>query len=552
MRDPGKDLSPAAAPTQTSQVEPSIPWANGLGPDVNPGLLRWKMQGRRERNQSPGSINIPEIGAVDPDGPTNSELEKDEEARRQFEIAHGRDPDNIKIDPVNYKVQVESFAANAAVPMAPMPQAALYVPPTPPMKMPTGNSIPSMIPGVAPQPEMKSVKVTPYQEACWAAYADACQQTVGIWNGAIGSLDQYFISSKETAHELQDEVGLPVRSTKIGAIAKTAETGQQDSEPNSIAKTVDDAGQGGKGAALQDGDALALAQTGRNQEVKIATDVLQAAISSTQSAYGQTKTAVAEVNAAGKALEQAQSLADLAKLEAEEDKDKAAVTEAKGLAGELKGNISTILSIGQAFVAAAGGNLVPGGKMIAETAYDEMLNAIYWKEVEAANKALKATAGKIAALKGKLPGIQLDIATFNVDASLGKAQTARGALKKALIEQRQQFDRVAELIEKHHKGKNPGDAKRLAAAVRALPKAQLVASMAKSCTGPLSVGIPYTQNAGIGYAMAQKAGDPSALDLIKVAGWIVATRAKMKAEESDWTARVGNLQQILNALQDKE
>ena len=144
--------------------------------------------------------------------------------------------------------------------------------------------------------------------------------------------------------------------------------------------------------------------------------------------------------------------------------------------------------------------------------------------------AIKAAHGKLTAIANQAIGLSTQI-------------------QATLKQEKALYDEVAAQMEKHWKGKNPGDAKIAADALRAIPTVDRLLVVLREMKGAMPKPPSSSTRAAQGYALAtQGVGAPGAADLLKVAGWILGAPAAIGPEITKWEGVRAQLQSVATAV----
>ncbi len=408
------------------------------------------------------------------------------------------------------------------------------------------------------EPLLEKREPSPELVGSWNAYSAVCNAVEGLWGACRAPLDSYLVADKDTAHELQEALGLEIRSAS----------------KKSINQQVDEAHGGAAGFKVGGAELRHLSDTGKSPVVKAQLDVVAGHRNKLDGCLGGMREGMGALKKAAAAKELSEVSAQIDSLKVEKGQQEEALKSAKGLSSELKSTISTIISVATAAAEAWGGKPDKLVGMAADFVYEKALSAVYAKDVEAATKKLNATNGKLESLSKALPGLTARLVTGGIEEALGKVQKARGELRAELIEYRKAHDKLAEVVEKHYAGqssssapkkgpfaedkqsrdtsKDPTEDKKMAAAIRAIPRVTKVLALADACNGPLGSGIPSSGPAQKGYALAAANGFHSAAQLRTVIGWMAGGKQRLGNDTAQWKGRQAQLEAMMNALEHKE
>ncbi len=494
------------APIRQNKLEVSTPQD---GAEVEADRAADAMVSGAPASVSSSAVRVNRVEIEGPDGEeidmNDPHTDPDKQWKKEYKAWNEGDQNSMvsELKPIDYV----AASGSSPIPDGPLPAAGIHV-----ENMPASRSIQAdrnpffdqrLQEKFGNEPLLVKREPSPALVESWGAYSQTCNTVEALWGQCMGPLNAYLVSDKETAHDLQDALDIEIRSA-----AK-----------KSVDQQVDEAGKGGAGFKVNADEKKHLAATGKSPAVKAQVDVVAASRGRLESALGGMRESMGMFKKATVAQEIDSVSTQLATLAAAKDTDEAALKKAQGLSSEAKGLIVGIISVATAAAEAWAGKPDKLVGMVADFVFEKALNSLAASEIEAAAAKLAKTNKSLDGLKSKLPGLTASLAMADIEIALGSLQKSRGMLKAELIEYRKAHEKLADVVEKHYAGQSskpkpglfeeqpqskseqeaPPEDKKMAAAIRAIPRVNKVLALADACKGPLSAGIPNSGPAQQGY-----------------------------------------------------
>lgn len=178
-----------------------------------------------------------------------------------------------------------------------------------------------------------------------------------------------------------------------------------------------------------------------------------------------------------------------------------------------------------------------------------ILEVAKWDELARMDSNISAITDQITARYKLKNDAKLQAARGHVMAPAKLAKAEATALLGHLLKEKQLHLALANAVEKNWKGKDPGDGKLAAQALRALPTVRKVIRTLLE----IRASLPSLPDAGTrasqGFTLATKGvGAPGAAELLKVAGWIAGAPKAIDPELKKWTDINAQLETITAGL----
>jgi hypothetical protein len=181
---------------------------------------------------------------------------------------------------------------------------------------------------------------------------------------------------------------------------------------------------------------------------------------------------------------------------------------------------------------------------------EQIVNNQFKAQIEQARARAQASKQTITIEKKNIANWDFVEADNELETAIEGIESKRTAVQNKLKERRDLYNVAAELAKQKAEkgGSSPEQADRIAAAIAAIPKAELVvAKLAKIASVPVPGG--YSNEAGLGFAQA-KAGkiafDTSAF--LRVLGMLQGYRQRFEPMKATWDARLRDLRAISMGL----